>query len=282
MRKWVFLSALVVLCVVLSSKALGRMTAFVAFLDVGQGDAVLIQLPDDTTILIDAGVDASVREQLGRALPFTDHTIDLAITTHPDADHYTGFSSLLDAYTIGELWISGVEKSGAWGAFLQEVQRRNIPVEEPTQGTTVSFAPGASLTVLWPAADFASDETNDSSIIVRFTYDNQTFLLTGDASVAVEGQLIAGDADISANVLKLGHHGSRTSTSAAFLNAVQPDFAIISAGKDNRYGHPHKEILERLEDAGIPYVRTDSFGTILFSLQKPLMPQSLDKVCLFC
>lgn len=280
MRKRLPFIMLLVILALFGSKTLGRPRAFIAFLDVGQGDATLIQLADNTTILVDAGPDRSVLEQIDRALPFFDRTIELAVVTHPDTDHYMGFSALLNRYAIKHFWIAS-EKPGLWEVFTQEIKERGISIERPVPGSTVQLTGDASLNVLWPSEGY-SDESNAMSIVLDFRAADFSYLLTGDAPIEVEQQLIMQYPDLHAAVLKLGHHGSRTSSAPEFFEALRPEMAVISSGTDNRFGHPHAEVLQMLSSQGIPHVRTDHFGSIIFFLANPLHPVHLDKLCLFC
>ncbi|MFA6511585.1 MAG: ComEC/Rec2 family competence protein [Patescibacteria group bacterium] len=280
MRKFVALSIVLAIFITLGSKQLGRPAAFIAFLDVGQGDATVIQLADNTTILIDAGPDRSVVEQLDRVLPYFDRTIELAVVTHPDTDHYAGFGELMERYTFDQFWIAS-DKPGAWETFRQNIQERGIAIERPVPGRRLQFFDGASIVVLWPLEN-DSEDSNEMSIVLQFLTGDASFFLTGDASITVEQQILARNPDIHADILRLGHHGSHTSSDPAFIKNIAPELAIISCGAENRFGHPHQEVLDILHHQGIPYLRTDHFGSILFFLDAPLQPVHLDKACLFC
>lgn len=264
------------------AKELRRIPPFIAFLDVGQGDAILIQLEGGTTVLIDAGPDSTVVERVGRSLPFFDRTIEYAIATHPDADHHAGYFPLLKRYTIGHFLFSA-GKSGTWELLLAQVRGAGAQTAALAQGSAVALPEGAALTVLWPPAGFSPANTNDASAVLLFTYGGQEFLLLGDAPKEVERRILAQYPELKADVVKLGHHGSRTSTSDALLKRIMPKFAVLSFGAGNRFGHPHKEVLEALARFRIPPLRTPDFGSVYFDLQRgDLTPLHLDDICLFC
>jgi competence protein ComEC len=237
----------------------------VAFLDVGQGDAIFIQTPSGRQILIDGGYYPSVlNEQLGRQLPFWDRDLDLIIATHPDADHVSGLVDILGRYRVGELWTdgSGLGESAVYDAVLQAAEETGTPIRRAVVGETLAFGDGVRLEVLHPGESLSTENRNDNSVSVRLLYGDFSLLLTGDAEEAGERALLDGGRPLQALVFKAGHHGSRTSSSAELLTAVQPQIIVISAGVENRFGHPHPEVLQRAADIGAVVLRTDELGTI--------------------
>ena len=236
----------------------------VQFFDVGQGDAIFIQTPTGRQILVDGGLYPSVlNDHLGRQMPFWDQELDVVIATHPDADHVTGLPGIWNHYTVGQLITNGTEgESPVFAALLQAAAASQTPIHHAIAGETVIIEDGVRLEVLHPGNSLTPDNENDASVAVRLVYGNFTLLLTGDAEVAGEQAMLDSGHNLRALILKAGHHGSNTSSSAAFLAAVRPRIVIISAGQDNRYGHPHQEVLERVAQIGAVLLRTDELGTI--------------------
>lgn len=236
----------------------------VAFLDVGQGDAIYIETPNGAQMLIDGGKGRAVLRQLGSMMPFFDRSIDVVLATHPDEDHIGGLPEVFDRYRIGSYLDPGLnDQSATYETIIHAVQMRHIPHTVARTGMRITLEDGVVLEILFPDRELYGVDANTTSVVARLVYGDTEFLLTGDAPEAVEEYLVALDpASLQSDVLKLGHHGSRTSSSEKFLLAVQPALAIISAGKDNSYGHPHKEVTERLSQLRIPSLAT-SDGTVI-------------------
>ncbi len=248
---------------VLRTSTLGPLT--VAFLDVGQGDALFIETPGGRQILIDAGKDRAVLAQLGAMMPLSDRTLDLAIATHPDADHIGGFVFVLPHYDVTtSMETDSVADTKVYAAVQRAAAQAGMARITASRGMRVVADHGVVLEVLAPETGMFDGETNAHSIVARLTYGTTSFLLTGDAPRTVEHALVERDAGLlRADVLKVGHHGSRTSTSERFLAAVAPTLAVISVGGDNRYGHPHEVVLDSLAHFGLPVLRTDEDGAII-------------------
>lgn len=242
-------------------------------LDVGQGDSHLIRTPDGHHILVDAGpehpdVGATVLLPYLRARRIG--RIDLFVLTHRHPDHYGGLASLARAMPIDELWEPGDERTGppsrgAAAGLLARIAARGTRIR--TAPELCAMAParfGLSLRVLSPCPSRRPGASeNDSSVVMRVTYGSRSFLFVGDAERAAETQLLEGErASLRADVLKIGHHGSRTSTTPRFLEAVRPRLALISAGPGNRFGHPHEETLSTLGEAHVRVLRTDAMGAL--------------------
>lgn len=238
----------------------------VHFLNIGQGDAILIESPTHKRVLIDAGPNRSVLGELGRILPFGDRRIDVLMATHPDKDHIGGVPEVLRRYKVGIFLEPGVESENSIDDLIEvELEKRKIPNLLAKRGMILDIGGGVTLTVLFPSTDVTLWETNDASIVARLEYGEDTFLFTGDAGLKTENILSSlGKEILDVDVLKVGHHGSRTSTSLSFLDSVTPEYAVISAGRDNSYGHPHKEVLSNLEKAGAEVLSTIHLGTITF------------------
>jgi competence protein ComEC len=241
-------------------------TLTVYFLDVGQGDAILINSPQHNRMLIDGGKNRNVLSELGEILPFSDRRIDVVIATHPDADHIGGLPEVINRYNVGMFLEPGVESDNSIDDELHRLAKeKNIPDILARRGMVVNFGDGVKLEILFPNQDVSNWETNRASIVARLVYGDSSFLLTGDSPIAIENVLLTLDPEnIDVNVLKAGHHGSRTSTSLAYAQAVSPEYAVISAGKDNSYGHPHKEVLDILLKVGAKILSTIDLGTIIF------------------
>ncbi len=236
----------------------GRATA-VTFLDVGQGDAILIQTPEHKNVLIDAGPDAMVVDRLSAHMGFFDKTIDLFILTHPHRDHFVGVMDILQKYQIRQVMLTGVVLDDPlYTDLIQKLKSRGIPFVFPNGGQDWQIGRHEALDVLFPFEGQSLlgrtfDNANNSSIVARLTdtATGRTVMLTGDAEKELEREILLSGADVKSDALKLGHHGSRTATSDIFLQAVRPQTAVISAGKDNTFGHPHAETLEKLKDISV-------------------------------
>jgi competence protein ComEC len=236
----------------------------VAFLDVGQGDAIFVQTPEGRQLLVDGGQYPSlIKRHLGRQMPFWDRHVDIVVATHPDDDHVAGLPELFERYNVELLVTNGAEAgaSQAYGQLLEEAQKRGVPVHVPEVGEQLRLGEEVALTFLHPGqASLTSD--NDSSVAIRLTYGNFSVLLTGDAELEGERMMAASGLPLQALVFKAGHHGSRSSSNAFFLELVQPQIVVVSAGSGNRFDHPHLEVLERAEALGAVILRTDELGTI--------------------
>ena len=237
----------------------------VRFLDVGQGDAILIESPEGKRVLIDGGPDWSVLERLGQTLPFFDRRIDMVINTHPDLDHSGGLPSVFNRYRTGLLVLPpAMEASFFFSSLLQTAQVKKIPIRRITAGETIRIESGTTLSVLWPPENLPQTllkNSNNHSLLLRLDSHGKRVLLTGDTEEPIERILTMARADLRADILKIGHHGSRSSSGTGFLLAIHPSLAVISVG-ENTFGHPRPEIMKRLEELGIPIRRTDREGTI--------------------
>ena len=241
-------------------------TLKVVFLDVGQGDSILIQAPNGQTMLIDGGRSTSLAETviIPRLKEWGASQVDVMVVTHPDADHISGLVGMLEKFPVALVALTGDQHATQiYERLLLDIRDKNIQALKVRTGTTISFDPAVKLEVLGPDdAAVNQDNTNDGSIVIKLTYGQTSFLLTGDAEFAENLSILRRGADVRSTVLKLGHHGSSTSTDENWLRAVQPQLGIISAGKDNPFGHPHVEVVRALDNLGIPYIRTDEHGTI--------------------
>jgi len=235
----------------------------VAFLNIGQGDAIFIEAPNGNQVLIDGGPGRSILREIGAMMPFYDRSIDVVIATHPDADHVGGLNDVFDRYKISLFMEPGVDTDT--NVYL-ELKRKiaSTTLIEARRGMVVELGAGVNLEIIFPVGDVTNWETNDASIVARLVYGETEFLLTGDAPIKTENALIYLGSNLNADILKVGHHGSKTSTSDLFVKAVAPEYAVISSGKENRYGHPTLEVLKILENNNVKILRTDTEGRIVF------------------
>lgn len=240
---------------------------FVSFLDIGQGDSTLIRTPQHHTILIDAGPTGAVLQKLGKALPFYDRAIDLAIITHPQTDHFAGFLDVAERYTIKQLITSDIPyKSPEWSAFTQKVVAHRIPVSFVSSERTITIEDGVSIELVWPISTAVDTlhlpDANEGSVVALLRYGEHEFLFTGDISADTEAQLLAHNLIPDIDILKVAHHGSKTSSSEEFIAQAQPEIAVMMLGRDNTFGHPNARTLRTLNQAGVIFYRTDTDGDV--------------------
>ncbi|MFA6386707.1 MAG: MBL fold metallo-hydrolase [Candidatus Paceibacterota bacterium] len=242
----------------------------VVFLDVGQGDAIYIEAPNGRQMLIDGGPDAKLLASLAKVMPFADRSIDLIVATHPDMDHIGGFPLLLDNYKVTSIIENGTVSTTTVSQSLEEkITKKKINKIIARRGMHIILDEKKNIyfDILFPdGRDISNFESNDASIVGKLVYGNKSFMMTGDASLYTENLIEWNEKDsvLKSNVLKLGHHGSRTSSSTLWLEKVNPEIAIISVDKNNKYGHPHKELLDRLLSLKIPFLSTADLGNIIF------------------
>lgn len=235
----------------------------VSYIDVGQGDSVLIELPNGNDVLIDAG-EHSAGETVVAYLQKQGITrLDSVIWTHPHADHIGGADLITKTFDIGRVYMPNVSSNTtSYRELLTSMNKKGLRANKAKAGLTLDFGQGIKAEILAPNSS-SYEETNDFSAVLSLTYGETSFLFTGDAQVTSEKEMLAAGRGLHADVLKIGHHGSHSSTSPAFLSKVQPKYAVISVGKGNDYGHPHQETLSALSKAGIHVYRTDESGTIV-------------------
>jgi len=249
----------------------------VSFLDVGQGDAIFIDAPSGRQVLIDGGKGRAVLRQLSRVMPWYDRSIDVVVATHPDADHIGGLPDVLKRYRVERVFYSSVDDDGsdqrAFVDALEEEVRGGAEKLIARRGQILDLGGGAYVEILFPDRSVPDIETNTGSIIVRLVYGETAFMLTGDSPQSIEKYLVPLDGSttlttsangLKANVLKVGHHGSKTSSSPLFVGFVSPEYAVFSRGCDNSYGHPHPEVVAIFERFEIPTLDTCKDGLITF------------------
>ncbi|MFP3322955.1 MBL fold metallo-hydrolase [Planococcus sp. SIMBA_160] len=231
----------------------------VHYIDVGQGSAAYLEW-DGYSMLIDAG-DWNASDTLAYLDELEVEAIDIAVGTHPDADHIGQLARVIENYEVGEVWMSGnPSSSNTFIRTLEAVEEAGILYEEPRRGDEYEVG-SLNITVLHP--EELSGDTNGDSLSFHISYGETAFIFTGDADMKAEQEMVASGLPLEADVLLIGHHGSNTSTNLEFLQAVAPDVAIYSAGLDNPYGHPYAEVLASVENEGAEVYGTDVNGTII-------------------
>lgn len=237
------------------------------FLDVGQGDGILIKTPENHQILIDGGPENFVLGELIEVMPFFDKSIDLVVLTHPHADHISGLIEVLKRYHVDNVLITGVDyKSPEYTEFLNEISEQNVQVFWAEEETDFIFGE-VLVDVIYPENPLNFDKfenINNSSIAMMIKFRDKKILLTGDLELEGETELIRTGTNLKADIFKAGHHGSRTSSSLNLLKLVEPKAVIIQSGKGNSYKHPHEETLKKLQKLGIKVYRNDEMGRVEF------------------
>lgn len=240
----------------------------VAVLDVGQGDAIYVEAPNGNQALFDAGNDAAILKVLKEVMHPSDTTINLVFATNPDRDHIGGFASVYDAYTIGATYEPGtISTTKTYDTFQDAIKNEGTPNYLARKGTHIVLdeAHGVFIDIIFPDRDVRSFSRNDGSIVVRLTYGATSFLLTGDSTMVTEHMMAQSSPEmLDVDVLKVGHHGSRTSTGDELLKLATPNYAAISYGQENSYGHPHPEVMSRLRKYNIEVYETAKEGMVVF------------------
>ncbi len=237
-----------------------------AMLDIGQGDALFIESPTGTQILFDGGPPKKILGQLQRVMPVFDKSIDAVVITNPDADHIGGFLDVLKDYKVDKVFEPGTfNKSKTYQDLETEIKKQNIPDILAKKGMHLDIGGGVVIDILFPDRDVSSWASNDGSIVARLSYGKTSIMLTGDATKLSESIILSENsvASLQSSVLKVGHHGSRGSSSSQFVQAVSPEYAMVSVGKNNKYGHPHQETLDTLNQFDAKIFRTDIIGAII-------------------
>lgn len=244
----------------LASETKGDSRLRVIFLDVGQGASQLLISPSGHTMLIDAGNNDREEEMLGYLQAYGVRRLDLVIGTHPDADHIGGLDRVIDRLDVGEVYMPKIQSNTkTFESLLNSIRSKGLKVKTAKAGLEPAWDEQIQVKMLAPVT--ATDDSNNMSAVVKVTYGSTSFLLTGDAEAESERAMLESGANLRADVLLVGHHGSKSSTTAKFLNAVKPMYAVIQVG-DNSYGHPTKTILDRLAKRQVEVYRNDLKGTV--------------------
>lgn len=240
----------------------------VSFLNVGQGDSIFIEAPNGVQMLIDSGPNNSVLREVGSLMNFGDRKIDIILGTHPDKDHIGGFPAILDRYEIkNTINTDALSESSIYKTYKEKILEESSKNYIGKRGGVIILdkEKGVYFQILSPDESFIEKDPNERSIVGRLVYGDTSFLLTGDAGITIENKLVLLDGELlESDILKLGHHGSKTSSSSTFLKQVNPELAIVSAGENNSYGHPHEVVLDRLKDLNINYLETKD-GALTFA-----------------
>lgn len=233
---------------------------YVRFIDVGQGDSCVIVTPNNDIILVDTGDKKDASEIIEGLEDYSFEDIDLMILSHPHADHIGGATTLLNTYKTKEVVMSSYPATTkTFETLLDTIEEKEIRLTQGTPGLIYEID-GVVIEVL--ASDIIPNDSNNSSLLVKVTYGDIDILFTGDIEIDAENIILDQEIDVEAEILKLGHHGSDTSTSDSFLDRVNPTLSIISVGEGNQYKHPALSVLEKLKNRNIQYYRTDEVGSI--------------------
>ena len=235
----------------------------VHFIDVGQGDSILVQTPNGKSVLVDASKNDEGEKVVEYIKSQGIEKLDALVGTHPHEDHIGGMDMVVKELDIGSIYMpKKTTTTKTFKDLLNAVKKKSLKIDTAKAGVDIEVDKSVEMSILAPnSSDY--EDTNDYSAVIKLTYNKTSFLLTGDAGNTSEKEMLSKGYDLKADVLKVGHHGSRTSTTAGFLEAVSPSYAVISLATPNEYGHPHKETLKKLSDANIQVFRTDKSGTVI-------------------
>ena len=235
----------------------------VHFIDVGQGEAILIQSPNGSTMLIDAGKRTSGQKVVSYLKKAGVTTLDKLVSTHPHADHIGGMQDVFANFKVGKVYDSGFPHSSkTYEDFLTTIDKKDIPFEIAKRGMKIDLDKDLDVEILHPNNN--KKDANNSSVVIKLTYGSVSFLFTGDIEGEAEREILGSNkGKLNSTILKAGHHGSKTSTSTGFLSAVSPETAVIQSGAGNSYGHPHDETLSQLKNLGVKVYRNDLQGDIV-------------------
>lgn len=280
-RKIAFSStAIVLLIALLVILRPGHQSLLLTFIDVGQGDSAIVRTPGGRTVLIDGGgnpgnpdsdvIGPRVVEPLLRRYGIS--RIDLVVLTHPHDDHLKGLLAILKDFKVDEVLDPGIpHRSHGYREFLLDVREKHISYHRAVRGQVINFGDGVTASVLnprRPMLEGTADDTNNNSIVLQFRYGHWKALFTGDAGAEAEEDMLSSGKDVRSDVLKVGHHGSATSTSDLWLDAVHPRVAVISVGRRNAFGHPSVLTMDRLRKHGVRIYRTDRDGAVCVTIDR--------------
>lgn len=235
----------------------------VSFLDVGQGDAILVKASNGRNILIDGGPDKEVVRELSENLDLGERNLDLIVLTHPHSDHITGLNSVVDRFEVGGILLPRIKtETDALDRLVDRAEERDVPVSAITAPFQVELSPECELDILHPLRSVEADDLNNASLVSRLDCSGLSFLFTGDIEKEAEERMLSRDIDLESDVLKVSHHGSDSSSGREFLRAVSPEAAVIPVGEDNDSGHPSLRVVRKLQREGALVLRTDEHGTV--------------------
>lgn len=260
----IFIVIIFILFFNLNNNANFKNKMIIHYIDVGQGDCILIQV-NNKNLLIDSGPSTNRKYLLNYLKKINIKKFDYIIATHPHDDHIGNMDTIIKRYNVEKFYSPKVTTSSdTFDSLLSALVDKNLKINVLKKGSSqINLGKNANLKVLSPKKDFTSDNLNNYSPIIKINFLNNSFLFTGDAETSDENLVLFENNDLKADVLKVGHHGSSTSTSLDFLNSVDPSVAIISVGKNNSYGHPSQKVLSLLDESNIKTLRTDISGNII-------------------
>lgn len=260
----IFIVIIFILFFNLNNNANFKNKMIIHYIDVGQGDCILIQV-NNKNLLIDSGPSTNRKDLLNYLKKINIKKFDYIITTHPHDDHIGNMDTIIKRYDVGEFYSPKViTSSDTFDSLISALVDKNLKINVLKKGSNkINLGKNATLKVLSPSKDFTSDNLNNYSPIIKINFLDNSFLFTGDAETSDENLVLCENNDLNADILKVGHHGSSTSTSLDFLNSINPSVAIISVGKNNSYGHPSNEVLSLLDKSNIKTLRTDISGNII-------------------
>lgn len=244
-------------------QTMGEDIVTVHFIDVGQGDCTLIELPEDKFMLIDAGDNGKENVILNYLDEMNVTKIDYLVATHPHADHIGGMPEIIEKYDIGQIFMPNAEASSkTFENMLDVIEDKNLYINTAYAGKNIFDYSGIKADIISPEKDRSYNNLNNCSAVVKLECGEKSFLFMGDAEKEIEDNISDSYAYLKSDVLKVGHHGSSTSSEYEFIKKVSPEYAVISCGKDNTYGHPHTETIDNLKKVNAEVLRTDELGTI--------------------
>lgn len=251
---------------IFQTKDIGK--AKIVFCDIGQGDGMLIVSPEGKQIVFDGGPGTKIVDCLSKNMPFWDRTIEMVVLSHPQKDHMEGLVDVLEKYKVENVVTTGITNdTKIFETWKNDIENEGAKIYKPKAGDKILPDAGSNfeLDVLWPSEEKYKDwevsvpsDLNDSSVVLMVSYGSFCAYLTGD----LPKEFLENITGRECQVLKVSHHGSRTGTNEKILDAIRPEYAVIQVGKNNRFGHPHKEIMKMLEDRGIKVFRNDVEGDI--------------------
>ncbi len=243
----------------------GNLLTF-AVLDIGQGDSLFIESPTGVQVLIDGGPNKNLMKEISQVLPWYDRHVDMIVVTNPDRDHYEGFIPFMKKYSTDVVLEPGtINDNSAYDVFQKEIVDKKITKILARRGQVIDLGGGAYLQILFPDRNVSEVSSNAGSIVMKLVYGDTSVLLQGDSISNIEQYLLEIDGDyLKSDILKAGHHGSRTSSVEEYVSKVSPKWTVVSSGQNNSYGHPHKEVLDTMEKLKIKTINTCNNGRIVF------------------
>jgi len=269
---FILLSIVFALIYYVSSDQIDSSGINIHFLSVGQGDAELIQDTAGKNILIDGGPDSTVLGELDKYTKFYQRKIDAIILTHPHADHVNGLVDVVEKYQVGHVYLTGVlHTAPEYIKFLSILKEKNIPTTDIIAGDSLSLSDGADLKFLYPKTKLVGskvDNLNNTSVVAKLIYGDKSAIFMGDLEDEGQIELMKLSQDLTADILKVSHHGSKYASNINFLKEVNPKIAVIEVGKNNQFGHPHTNTIITLNSLGVAVYRTDTDGDVNIQMTK--------------